>query len=81
MSFIDYFRNTNEDGRCPGLITSDSFAPGMYKIRFETGQYWESLEQSAFTHMLRYAGKNDCIYIVSKLDMTENVTELYFFFI
>ncbi len=48
VSFIDYFRNTNEDGRCPGLITSDGFAPGMYKIRFETGQYWESLEQSSF---------------------------------
>uniref|UniRef100_A0A673JL73 Transthyretin n=1 Tax=Sinocyclocheilus rhinocerous TaxID=307959 RepID=A0A673JL73_9TELE len=30
--------NTNEDG----------FTPGMYKIRFETGQYWESLGQSSF---------------------------------
>ncbi|XP_048014674.1 5-hydroxyisourate hydrolase b [Megalobrama amblycephala] len=40
--------NTNEDGRCPGLITSDAFTPGMYKIRFETGQYWESLGQSSF---------------------------------
>ncbi|KAL1247876.1 hypothetical protein QQF64_023252 [Cirrhinus molitorella] len=40
--------NTHEDGRCPGLITSDAFTPGMYKIRFETGQYWESLGQSGF---------------------------------
>ncbi|XP_016098360.1 5-hydroxyisourate hydrolase b [Sinocyclocheilus grahami] len=40
--------NTNEDGRCPGLITSDGFTPGMYKIRFETGQYWESLGQFSF---------------------------------
>ncbi|RXN09316.1 5-hydroxyisourate hydrolase-like protein [Labeo rohita] len=45
---MDYFRSTNEDGRCPGLITSDAFTPGMYKIRFETGQYWESLGQSSF---------------------------------
>uniref|UniRef100_A0A672K0B2 5-hydroxyisourate hydrolase n=1 Tax=Sinocyclocheilus grahami TaxID=75366 RepID=A0A672K0B2_SINGR len=36
------------DGRCPGLITSDGFTPGMYKIRFETGQYWESLGQFSF---------------------------------
>ncbi|XP_043084682.1 5-hydroxyisourate hydrolase b [Puntigrus tetrazona] len=40
--------NTDEDGRCPGLITGEGFAPGMYKIRFETGQYWESLGQSSF---------------------------------
>ncbi|XP_056596207.1 5-hydroxyisourate hydrolase b isoform X1 [Triplophysa dalaica] len=40
--------STNEDGRCPGLITSDAFTPGTYKMRFETGQYWESLEQGSF---------------------------------
>uniref|UniRef100_A0A8C2DXN7 Transthyretin n=1 Tax=Cyprinus carpio TaxID=7962 RepID=A0A8C2DXN7_CYPCA len=39
---------TDEDGRCPGLITSDAFTPGLYKVRFETGQYWESLGQSSF---------------------------------
>ncbi|XP_055047916.1 5-hydroxyisourate hydrolase b [Misgurnus anguillicaudatus] len=39
---------TNEDGRCPGLITSNDFTPGTYKMRFETGQYWESLGQCSF---------------------------------
>ncbi|XP_028814783.1 5-hydroxyisourate hydrolase b [Denticeps clupeoides] len=36
---------TDVDGRCPGLVTKEAFTPGMYKIRFETGQYWESLGQ------------------------------------
>ncbi|XP_056308045.1 5-hydroxyisourate hydrolase b [Danio aesculapii] len=40
--------STNEDGRCPGLISRDAFTPGMYKMRFETQQYWESLGQSSF---------------------------------
>ncbi|XP_028287333.1 5-hydroxyisourate hydrolase-like [Parambassis ranga] len=39
---------TNEDGRCPGLISQEAFVPGMYKLRFETGSYWESLGQTAF---------------------------------
>ncbi|CDQ74127.1 5-hydroxyisourate hydrolase b [Oncorhynchus mykiss] len=39
---------TDEDGRCPGLITTKAFTPGMYKMRFETGQYWESLGQNSF---------------------------------
>ncbi|KAK2842815.1 hypothetical protein Q5P01_013015 [Channa striata] len=39
---------TDEDGRCPGLISRDSFSPGMYKLRFETSSYWESLGQSCF---------------------------------
>ncbi|XP_062327609.1 5-hydroxyisourate hydrolase isoform X2 [Osmerus eperlanus] len=39
---------TNEDGRCPGLITKDTFTPGVYKMRFETGQYWESLGEACF---------------------------------
>ncbi|KAM8861435.1 5-hydroxyisourate hydrolase-like [Synchiropus picturatus] len=39
---------TNEDGRCPGLISREEFKPGMYKIRFETGVYWESLGQTSF---------------------------------
>ncbi|XP_010903708.1 5-hydroxyisourate hydrolase-like [Esox lucius] len=39
---------TDEDGRCPGLIASEAFTPGMYKMRFETGQYWESLGHTSF---------------------------------
>ncbi|XP_037538439.1 5-hydroxyisourate hydrolase b [Nematolebias whitei] len=36
---------TNEEGRCPDLISQEAFTPGMYKLRFETGSYWESLGQ------------------------------------
>ncbi|XP_045897217.1 5-hydroxyisourate hydrolase-like isoform X1 [Micropterus dolomieu] len=39
---------TNEDGRCPGLITRGAFVPGMYKLRFETGSYWENQGQTSF---------------------------------
>uniref|UniRef100_A0A3B3ZXW6 5-hydroxyisourate hydrolase n=1 Tax=Periophthalmus magnuspinnatus TaxID=409849 RepID=A0A3B3ZXW6_9GOBI len=39
---------TNTDGRCPGLISRAGFTPGTYKLRFETGQYWDSLGQTAF---------------------------------
>ncbi|XP_018515977.1 5-hydroxyisourate hydrolase isoform X2 [Lates calcarifer] len=39
---------TNKDGRCPGLISREAFTPGMYKLRFETGLYWESLGQTSF---------------------------------
>ncbi|KAM7424027.1 hypothetical protein PAMA_000407 [Pampus argenteus] len=39
---------TNNDGRCPGLITQQMFTPGVYKIRFETGQYWASMGETSF---------------------------------
>ncbi|XP_027015047.1 5-hydroxyisourate hydrolase isoform X2 [Tachysurus fulvidraco] len=39
---------TAGDGRCPGLITREAFIPGTYKMRFETGQYWEGLEETSF---------------------------------
>ncbi|KAM4631345.1 5-hydroxyisourate hydrolase isoform 2-T2 [Polymixia lowei] len=39
---------TNDDGRCPGLITRERFTSGVYKMHFETGQYWESLGQTSF---------------------------------
>ncbi|KAI3371467.1 hypothetical protein L3Q82_023575 [Scortum barcoo] len=39
---------TNEDGRCPGLISREAFGPGMYKLRFETGSYWKTLGQTCF---------------------------------
>ncbi|XP_068175798.1 5-hydroxyisourate hydrolase [Antennarius striatus] len=41
-------RITNDDGRCPGLITKQMFTPGVYKIKFETAQYWESMGQTCF---------------------------------
>ncbi|XP_020787839.1 5-hydroxyisourate hydrolase b [Boleophthalmus pectinirostris] len=39
---------TNTDGRCPGLVSRADFTPGMYKLRFETGEYFNNLGQSAF---------------------------------
>ncbi|XP_012690131.1 5-hydroxyisourate hydrolase [Clupea harengus] len=39
---------TNDDGRCPGLITREAFIPGTYKMRFETGQYWKGLGETCF---------------------------------
>uniref|UniRef100_A0A087Y5G4 5-hydroxyisourate hydrolase n=2 Tax=Poecilia TaxID=8080 RepID=A0A087Y5G4_POEFO len=39
---------TNEDGCCPGLISQEAFIPGMYKLRFETGLYWERLGKTSF---------------------------------
>ncbi|KAM3609447.1 uncharacterized protein V6R79_015063 [Siganus canaliculatus] len=39
---------TDQDGRCPGLISRQAFTPGMYKLRFETGPYWEGLGQTPF---------------------------------
>ncbi|XP_075946149.1 5-hydroxyisourate hydrolase b [Anarhichas minor] len=39
---------TDEDGRCSGLIAREAFGPGMYKLRFETGSYWDSLGQNSF---------------------------------
>lgn len=44
-----YFnRTTNEDGRCPGLITPQMFTSDVYKIHFETSKYWESMGQTSF---------------------------------
>uniref|UniRef100_A0A4W6C5Z2 Transthyretin n=1 Tax=Lates calcarifer TaxID=8187 RepID=A0A4W6C5Z2_LATCA len=39
---------TNDDGRCPGLITKELFTSGVYKIRFESAQYWASIGQTSF---------------------------------
>ncbi|XP_060764902.1 5-hydroxyisourate hydrolase b [Neoarius graeffei] len=39
---------TDENGYCSRLITRQKFTVGMYKLRFETGQYWESLGQTSF---------------------------------
>ncbi|KAM7406195.1 hypothetical protein PAMP_000588 [Pampus punctatissimus] len=39
---------TNNDGRCPGLITQQMFTPGVYKIHFETAQYWASMGETSF---------------------------------
>ncbi|TKS70088.1 5-hydroxyisourate hydrolase [Collichthys lucidus] len=40
--------STNDDGRCPALITRQMFISGVYKIRFETAQYWESMGETCF---------------------------------
>lgn len=39
---------TNDDGRCPGLITKQLFTAGVYKMRFETAQYWASMGETCF---------------------------------
>ncbi|XP_029354741.1 5-hydroxyisourate hydrolase [Echeneis naucrates] len=39
---------TNADGRCPGLITKDLFTPGVYRMHFETAQYWASMGETSF---------------------------------
>ncbi|XP_026234383.1 5-hydroxyisourate hydrolase-like [Anabas testudineus] len=39
---------TNDDGRCPGLITKQLFTAGVYKMRFETAQYWASIGETCF---------------------------------
>ncbi|XP_054892972.1 5-hydroxyisourate hydrolase-like isoform X1 [Poeciliopsis prolifica] len=39
---------TNSDGRCPGLVTQQQFVPAVYKLHFETGQYWASMGQTSF---------------------------------
>ncbi|KAG7275196.1 hypothetical protein CRUP_023784 [Coryphaenoides rupestris] len=31
---------TNADGRCPGLITRELFTSGVYKLHFDTVEYW-----------------------------------------
>lgn len=49
-------RATNDDGRCPGLITREAFGPGTYKIRFETGQYWEGLGETCFYPYVEVSG-------------------------
>ncbi|XP_075966009.1 5-hydroxyisourate hydrolase isoform X1 [Anarhichas minor] len=39
---------TNADGRCPGLITTQMFTSGVYRLHFETAQYWESMAETCF---------------------------------
>ncbi|XP_051513308.1 5-hydroxyisourate hydrolase isoform X1 [Myxocyprinus asiaticus] len=39
---------TNVDGRCPDLITKESFIAGVYKMKFETGKYWDALGEMCF---------------------------------
>ncbi|XP_051919521.1 5-hydroxyisourate hydrolase isoform X2 [Hippocampus zosterae] len=40
--------HTNADGRFPGLITKQEFLCGVYKLRFETARYWESMGEPSF---------------------------------
>ncbi|XP_051884570.1 5-hydroxyisourate hydrolase [Pristis pectinata] len=39
---------TNSDGRCSGLLTSQNFIPGVYKMKFATDEYWQSLNMTSF---------------------------------
>ncbi|KAG7250808.1 hypothetical protein CRUP_028864 [Coryphaenoides rupestris] len=39
---------TNADGRCPGLITRELFTSGVYKLHFDTVEYWGSLGEDSF---------------------------------
>ncbi|XP_032367805.1 5-hydroxyisourate hydrolase isoform X2 [Etheostoma spectabile] len=39
---------TNEDGRCSGLVSREAFSASTYKLRFETGSYWEKMGQNSF---------------------------------
>ncbi|XP_053721810.1 5-hydroxyisourate hydrolase-like [Synchiropus splendidus] len=45
---------TNSEGRCSELVTKEMFQPGMYKIRFETELYWESLGETSFYPYVEY---------------------------
>lgn len=47
-NIVVFSRTTDEHGHCLELITRQNFTVGMYKLRFETGQYWESLGQTSF---------------------------------
>lgn len=36
--------HTDRDGRCGQLLPEGDFAPGLYRIAFDTGSYFESLK-------------------------------------
>ncbi|KAG9280910.1 5-hydroxyisourate hydrolase-like isoform X1 [Astyanax mexicanus] len=55
---------TDEDGQCSDLISRDEFTAGMYKLRFETRQYWESLCQSSFYPYI------EIVFTITDLDQT-----------
>ncbi|XP_038056511.1 5-hydroxyisourate hydrolase-like isoform X2 [Patiria miniata] len=39
---------TNNDGRAPGLLTQAQFVSGVYKIKFDTGNYFKSINTRGF---------------------------------
>ncbi|XP_062404388.1 5-hydroxyisourate hydrolase-like [Sardina pilchardus] len=53
---------TNEEGRCALLISGESLSLGMYKLRFETGQYWENLGQTCFYPYV------ECVFTITSLE-------------
>ncbi|XP_072529848.1 5-hydroxyisourate hydrolase b [Salminus brasiliensis] len=55
---------TDEDGRCSDLITREAFTAGMYKLRFETRQYWESLGHTSFYPYV------EIVFTITDLDQT-----------
>uniref|UniRef100_A0A8C9RHF3 Transthyretin/hydroxyisourate hydrolase domain-containing protein n=1 Tax=Scleropages formosus TaxID=113540 RepID=A0A8C9RHF3_SCLFO len=60
-----YSRTTDDDGCYQGLITREAFTPGMYKMRFETGQYWENQGQTCFYLYVEVRGETDWLCAVS----------------
>lgn len=75
LSSLMIFRTTNADGRCPGLISRQAFVPGMYKLRFETGSYWEELGHSCFHPYVEVSFRkffitSGVIYLLCKLMIT-----------
>ena len=41
-------RQTNEDGRLPGLLTKGQFISGTYRLKFDTGAYFKSIHTQSF---------------------------------
>ncbi|XP_033631313.1 5-hydroxyisourate hydrolase-like isoform X1 [Asterias rubens] len=39
---------TNSDGRAPNLLTQAQFIAGVYKIKFDTGSYFKSIQTVGF---------------------------------
>nr|XP_004654206.1 5-hydroxyisourate hydrolase-like isoform X2 [Jaculus jaculus] len=39
---------TDPDGRCPGLLTPGQMKPGIYKLFFDTENYWKERGQESF---------------------------------
>ncbi|XP_068117061.1 5-hydroxyisourate hydrolase-like [Hyperolius riggenbachi] len=39
---------TNEDGRCPGILRGEPLTAGTFQLRFDTGDYWKTLQLETF---------------------------------
>ncbi|XP_042345635.1 5-hydroxyisourate hydrolase-like isoform X2 [Plectropomus leopardus] len=65
---------TNADGRCPGLITRQMFTSGVYRMRFETGQYWESLGEACFYPYVEYIQRELRINMTNMLRLPPSIS-------